>query len=58
MAKELDGDTIHHAMGLNWQGASDDEISGSKFLDLSAKAVQWRWLIIDEISMVSAELLA
>ena len=58
MAKELDGDTIHHAMGLNWQGASDDKISGSKFLDLSAKAVQWRWLIIDEISMVSAELLA
>ena len=58
MAKELDGDTIHHAMGLNWQGASDDRISGRKFLDLSAKAVQWRWLIIDEISMVSAELLA
>ena len=58
MANDLDGDTIHHALGLNWQSASDDKISGSKFLDLSAKAVQWRWLIIDEISMVSAELLA
>ena len=58
MANDLDGDTIHHALGLNWQSASDDKISGSKFLDLSAKAVQWRWLIVDEISMVSAELLA
>ena len=44
--------------GLNWQGLGDERISGSKLLDLAAKALRWRWLIIDEISMVSAELLA
>ena len=52
------GDTIHHAFGLNWQGLGDERISGHKLLDLSAKALRWRWLIIDEISMVRAELLA
>ena len=58
MANDLKGDTIHHAFGLNWQGLGDERISGHKLLDLSAKALRWRWLIIDEISMVSAELLA
>eukprot|EP00435_Cladocopium_sp_Y103_P022987 s1345_g5.t1 len=58
MANDLEGDTLHHAFGLNWQGAGDEKISGHKLLELSAKAIEWRWLIIDEISMVSAELLA
>ena len=58
MANDLDGDTIHHALGLNWQGVGDERISGHKLLELSQKALRWRWLIIDEISMVSAELLA
>ena len=58
MANDLKGDTIHHAFGLNWQGLGDERISGHKLLDLSAKALRWRWLIIDEISMVRAELLA
>ena len=58
MANDLDGDTIHHSFGLNWQGGGDERISGHKLLELSAKAIEWRWLIIDEISMVSAELLA
>ena len=58
MANDLKGDTIHHAFGLNWQGLGDERISGHKLLELSAKALRWRWLIIDEISMVSAELLA
>ena len=58
MANDLDGDTIHHAFGLNWQGGGDERISGHKLLELSAKAIAWRWLILDEISMVSAELLA
>ena len=58
MANDLNGDTIHHAFGLNWQSLGDERISGHKLLDLSAKALRWRWLIIDEISMVSAELLA
>ena len=58
MASDLEGDTIHHAFGLNWQGLGDERISGHKLLDLSVKALRWRWLILDEISMVSAELLA
>ena len=58
MANDLKGDTIHHEFGLNWQGLGDERISGNKLLDLSSKALRWRWLIVDEISMVSAELLA
>ena len=58
MASDLNGDTIHHAFGLNWQGVGDERISPHKLLDLSMKALSWRWLIIDEISMVSAELLS
>ena len=58
MAENLNGDTIHHAFGLNWQGAGDERISPHKLLDLSMRALRWRWLIIDEISMVSAELLS
>ena len=27
MAEDLNGDTIHHAFGLNWQGAGDERIS-------------------------------
>ena len=57
MAEQLDGDTIHHALGLNWNGASNG-ISEAKLLELCATTLQWRWLFIDEISMVSAELLA
>ena len=53
---DLDGETIHQA--CSWQGAGKKKLSAQKFLDLSAKALQWRWLIIDEISVVSAELLA
>ena len=52
MAKDLNGDAIHHAFGLNLQGLGDERISGHKLLDLSAKALRLRWLIIDEISMV------
>ena len=33
-------------------------ISEAKMLELCAATLQWRWLFIDEISMVSAELLA
>ena len=57
MAEALAGDTIHHALGLNWTGSSDG--SGLKrLLELSLATLQWRWLIIDEFSMVSAELFA
>ena len=46
MAHDLKGDTIHHAFGLNWQGLGDERISGHKLLELSAKALRWRWLIM------------
>ena len=52
MAEQLDGDTIHHAL------SSSNGISEAKMLQLCATTLQWRWLFIDEISMVSAELLA
>ena len=57
MAEALAGDTIHHALGLNWAGSKD---SGGlkRLLELSLATLQWRWLIIDEFSMVSAELFA
>ena len=57
MAEQLDGDTIHHALGLNWNSSSNS-ISEAKMLELCATTLQWRWLFIDEISMDSAELLA
>ena len=56
MAELLEGDTIHHALGLDWGG----ENSGGKvrMLERMQQTLQWRWLILDEFSMVSAELLA
>ena len=57
MADALEGDTIHHAFGLNWTG-KDTNKSLKHLLELSLATLQWRWLIIDEFSMVSAELLA
>ena len=57
MAEALAGDTIQHALGLNWAGSS--ATGGLKrLLELSLATLQWRWLIIDEFSMVSAELFA
>ncbi len=48
MAESLEGDTIHHALGLNWKGDGGDGISDSdaRMLDLCAAALQWRWLYI------------
>ena len=56
-AEPLDGETIHKALGLAWHG-NDHSIDAQRILDLAKAAVQWRWLLIDEISMVSAEMLA
>lgn len=50
MAEALAGDTIHHALGLNWAGSGEG--SGLKrLLELSLATLQWRWLIIDEFSV-------
>ena len=56
-AEPLDGETIHKALGLAWHG-NDHSIDAQRILDLAKEAVKWRWLLIDEISMVSAEMLA
>lgn len=56
-AEPLDGDTIHAALGLAWHG-NDSSVDAQRILDLASSAVQWRWLLLDEISMVSAEMLA
>ena len=56
-AEPLDGETMHQALGLAWHG-NDHNVDAQRILNLAQQAVQWRWLLIDEISMVSAEMLA
>ena len=62
MADLLGGDTIHHALNISLFGkkTSNRREGGSESQALvTMKALlQLRWLIIDEISMVSARLLA
>ena len=48
---------IHHALSLA-VFRDDDEGSLKKQMDLAHRALRWRWLLLDEFSMVSAELLA
>ena len=59
MAQQLGGDTIHHACGIPVykKGQTTDVVAASR-MDVAKRVLQWRWLIIDEISMVSARLLA
>ena len=59
MAEQLQGDTIHHACGIpvNRRGEVSEERL-QKQQDVAKRVLQWRWLIIDEVSMVSAKLLA
>ena len=58
MADLLGGDTIHHACGIPiFRGNSATE-DMQKHMEVAKRVLQWRWLIIDEISMVSAKLLA
>ena len=57
MAAHIDGQTIHHWSGIPAQEA--DGCSGTKDSHkLSTKCQCLRFILIDEISMVSAELLA
>ena len=56
MAELLSGDTIHHSLGLDWNG--DSASNALRSWDRARHVLQWRWLILDEFSMVSAELLA
>ena len=59
MAEQLGGDTIHHACGIPVNKRIDGgEDHLQRQQDIAKRVLQWRWLIIDEISMVSAKLLA
>ena len=60
MAEQLGGDTIHHACGIDPFMKQDGDPAKwqQKQQDVAKRVLQWRWLIIDEISMVSAKLLA
>ena len=59
MAQLLGGDTIHHACGIPAFKRGGEQGENVKLQYETAKRVlQWRWLFIDEISMVSARLLA
>jgi hypothetical protein len=57
----LGGDTIHHACGIpvfKKDGGADGEGRAQSHMDTAKRVLRWRWLIIDEISMVSAKLFA
>ena len=57
MAEQLNGDTLHHSCGL--QRCKDDgNPCGKRQTEVAKAVLQWRWLIIDEVSMVSTQLLA
>ena len=59
MAQLLGGDTIHHACGIPvMQRDAGDAADLQRHMDIAKRVLQWRWLIVDEISMVSAKLLA
>ena len=59
MASQLAGDTIHHACGIAAKRRGGNaEQSAQKQMEVAKRILQWRWLIIDEISMVSAKLFA
>ena len=58
-ASQIQGDTIHHACGIPVFGRErGHEEAAQHQQDVAKRVLQWRWLIIDEISMVSAKLLA
>ena len=60
MVDILEGDTINHALGIQVVGRQFDchGDDARKQLDVAKQILQWRWLLIDEISMVSAKVLA
>jgi hypothetical protein len=61
MAVQIGGETLHHVAGINpfvfQVGASKDDRRESAER-LAKRLLEMRWLIVDEISMISANLLA
>ena len=59
MAEQIGGDTLHHALGIMPFGHKGPAAKESqRQTDVAKRVQQWRWLILDEISMVSPQLLA
>ena len=59
MADQLNGETIHGALGLDpFRNHAKTSKTSKKAMETSKCVSQWRWLIIDEISMLSASFLA
>ena len=60
MAAQVEGDTIHHALHIRKGGSFSKGGAGTSdgLQRLAKEMVLWKWLIIDEISMVSARLLS
>ena len=57
MAEQLGGDTLHHCCGIS-RTSSQADSNTKRQTEVAKSILQWRWLIIDEISMVSSQLLA
>ena len=62
MAQLLEGDAIHRACGINpfpsKKSAASVQKADQRQTEVAERVHQWRWLFVDEISMVSCELLA
>ncbi len=58
MAALLGGDTIHHALGIPCFGRRTSSDGVDNTMTVAKRVLRWRWLIVEEISMVSAKLLA
>ena len=61
MAEQLGGDTLHHCCGIcikNLRSEGAYSQGTKRQIEVDKAVLQWRWLIIDEISMISSQLLA
>ena len=60
MATQIGGDTLRHALRINACAAKGHgtNVAAASLENLARQMLRWRWLVIDEISMVSARLLA
>ena len=57
VADQVQGDTLHHTFGIN-EFSNQDNMSMHERQSKARNLSQMRWLFIDEISQVNAELLA
>lgn len=54
----LGGDTLHHIMGIGKYGRGGTDTHEAPKEKIAKKWLQTRWLVIDEVSMLSAKFLA